>query len=213
MNPASSEDRTHVFPSTSEPNAHANASVSGEVAADGVISTSCITGGGLKKCIPITRAGRSLAIPSDPIGIDEVFEASTTSGRTTRPSSPKIAAFAAGSSVAASITRSTSASAASSGAPSIRPRIASPSAASSLPRSTACRTDATIRSRPASTSAAEPSTNVTVSPARPTTSAIPDPMRPAPTTPTCRTSRASTRGPSPSGRPSPVVPPAEVPVA
>ena len=39
-----------------------------------------MTGGGLKKCMPITRSGRSVAAPSVAIGIDDVFEASTTSG-------------------------------------------------------------------------------------------------------------------------------------
>ena len=66
------------------------------MAADGVSSTSDITGTGLKKCIPITRAPRSAAAPSVAIGIDDVFDASTTSGRVMAPSRSKIRAFRVG---------------------------------------------------------------------------------------------------------------------
>ena len=47
-------------------------------------SSSPITGGGLKKCMPITISGRPLAAPSLAMGIEEVFDARTTSGRVTR---------------------------------------------------------------------------------------------------------------------------------
>ena len=65
-----------------------------------------MTGGGLKKCIPITRSGRPDAMPSSTIGIDDVLLARTTSGLVTSPSVRKISRFASTSSVAASITRS-----------------------------------------------------------------------------------------------------------
>ena len=38
-----------------------------------------ITGTGLKKCIPITRSARAEASPRVAIGIDDVFDARTTS--------------------------------------------------------------------------------------------------------------------------------------
>ena len=106
MNPAWSFACTHVLPSTSVPYARTNASVSSDVVTDGVSSSSAMTGGGLKKCIPITRSGRPDAMPSSTIGIDEVLEARTTSGLVTSPSVRKISRFASTSSVAASITRS-----------------------------------------------------------------------------------------------------------
>ena len=134
MNPASSLERTQVLPSTSVPNRRANANVSSLVEADGVSSTSAITGTGLKKCIPMTSAGRPAAAPSVAIGIDDVFEARTTSGRVTAPSRSKIRRFASASSVAASITRSASASACRSVAAPIRSSAAARSSSASLPR-------------------------------------------------------------------------------
>ena len=119
MNPASSDDRTQVLPSTSVPNASTSATASSPVAADGVISIRPITGTGLKKCIPITRSARAEASPRVAIGIDDVLDARTTSCRVASPSRPKIARFAPGSSVAASITRSTGARPATSSTASI----------------------------------------------------------------------------------------------
>ena len=60
MKPASSRASTVVLPSRS-PNARANASVSSLVIRDGVTSIKAITGGGLKKCSPITWSGRAVA--------------------------------------------------------------------------------------------------------------------------------------------------------
>ena len=192
MNPAWSFACTHVLPSTSVPYARTNASVSSDVVTDGVSSSSAMTGGGLKKCIPITRSGRPDAMPSSTIGIDDVLLARMTSGLVTSPSVRKISAFASTSSVAASITRSDASRPARSVTPDTRPKSASASEVSSLPRSTALATDRFTDARPRATSSSVPSTNVTAAPERATTSTMPEPIRPQPTTPTCRTSRGST---------------------
>ena len=80
-------------------------------------------------------------MPSSTIGIDEVLLARMTSGLVTAPSVRKISRFASTSSVAASITRSEASRPARSVTPVTRPRSASASAASSLPRSTALPTE------------------------------------------------------------------------
>jgi hypothetical protein len=51
--------------------------VSSDVSRPRTISTSFSTGTGLKKCIPITRSGRSVTEASEVIGIEDVFEART----------------------------------------------------------------------------------------------------------------------------------------
>ena len=66
------------------------AAVSSEVARARMISTSASTGTGLKKCMPITLSGRSVTAASEPIGIDDVFEASTASGGRTVSARRKI---------------------------------------------------------------------------------------------------------------------------
>ena len=45
-----------------------------------IISTSCITGTGFMKCMPMKRSGRSVAAASRVIEIDEVLEATIASG-------------------------------------------------------------------------------------------------------------------------------------
>ena len=191
MNPASSFASTVVLPRRS-PNARAKETVSALVMSDGVISIRSITGGGLKKCRPTTLSGREVADASVAIGIDEVFDANTASGPTTRSSSRKIASFASRSSVAASMTSSTSPSDATSVVPRIRPTSASRSSGSSLPRSTARPVEASSRSRPRASRSSVGSSTVTSIPTRATTWAIPEPIRPKPTTPTRFTSCART---------------------
>ena len=111
-----------------------------------------MTGGGLKKCMPITSSGRPVAVASCTIGNDEVFEASTTSGRTIPSSLRKTSILESRSSVAASITRSQPVSASSSVAPEIRPSTTGASARSIFPCSRALFTEPSMRPRPASTS-------------------------------------------------------------
>ena len=74
------------------------------------ISTSGSTGAGLKKCMPTTRSGRSVASAISDTDSAEVFVASTASGRVMRSSSPKSSRFASSSSTIASTIRSQSAS-------------------------------------------------------------------------------------------------------
>ena len=72
-----------------------------------MISTSVISGTGLKKCRPVKRSGRSVAAASRVIEIDEVLVASSADGLSVNPA--KIRHFTASLSVAASMTRSASA--------------------------------------------------------------------------------------------------------
>ena len=58
--------------------------VSCDVAIPRMISTSCITGTGFMKCMPITRCGRFVAPPSSVIEIDEVLLARIGSRRRMR---------------------------------------------------------------------------------------------------------------------------------
>jgi hypothetical protein len=78
MNPERSLVLIGVFP-ICEANASARWTVSGELSSPMTTSTSFITGTGEKKCNPSTRSARSVAAASSAIGIDEVFEARTTS--------------------------------------------------------------------------------------------------------------------------------------
>ena len=87
MNPARSCDQTTCLPSTVPANCSACWRVSGAVSSDVTSSTRCITGTGLKKCMPMTDAGRAVAIASFMIGIDDVFDARIASGDSTTLSS------------------------------------------------------------------------------------------------------------------------------
>ena len=79
------------------------------VAMPRISSTSCITGTGFMKWMPMKRSGRSVAAASRVIEIEEVFVASIASGRSTGQSAAKILRLTASFSVAASMTRSQSA--------------------------------------------------------------------------------------------------------
>ena len=72
-----------------------------------MISTSFISGGGFMKCMPMTRPGRVTDDAIAVIAIDDVFVASTTSGRQPRSSARKISRLTSTASVAASTTKST----------------------------------------------------------------------------------------------------------
>ena len=72
---------------------------------DETTSTSGRTGTGLKKWIPITCAGRLVAIASFIIGIDDVFDARTAySSETILSSCSKTSSFAGSDSTTASTT-------------------------------------------------------------------------------------------------------------
>ena len=74
-----------------------------------MISTSGISGAGLKKCMPTTRSGVDVAAAISVTESADVLVASTASGRQMRSSSAKSSCFGARSSTIASITRSQSA--------------------------------------------------------------------------------------------------------
>ena len=102
-----------------------------------MISTSGSTGAGLKKCIPTTRSGCSVASAIFAIGIADVFEARIASGPTMRSSSAKVSRFGSSSSTIASITRSQPARSSRLVVSVSRPSAASRSSAVSFSFSTA----------------------------------------------------------------------------
>ena len=67
-----------------------------------MISTSCITGTGFMKCMPITRSGRETLAAMRVIGIEEVLVASTADSGISRASSAKTFLFTSSFSVTAS---------------------------------------------------------------------------------------------------------------
>ena len=74
MKAGKSSEFTGVLPSA-KVNASIASKVSFAVAMPGISSTNCIAGTGFMKCIPMNRAGRSVAAPSRVIEIDEVLDA------------------------------------------------------------------------------------------------------------------------------------------
>ena len=87
---------------------------SSDVSSARTISTSGMSGAGLKKCIPTTRSGVEVAPAISVTDSADVFVASTASGRQTRSSSANSSRFGSSSSTIASITTSQSAKAESS---------------------------------------------------------------------------------------------------
>ncbi len=83
------------------------AMVSSELFSPRIISTNGIRWTGLKKCIPQKFSGRSSALASSLIGMVEVLDASTVSGRTFCSVSASTAFFTFGFSTTASTTTST----------------------------------------------------------------------------------------------------------
>ena len=79
---------------------------SSEVVTQRTTSTSFITCGGLKKCSPRKRSGRSVTTAWSITASDEVFVANTASGLATASTSRHISRFASSPSVMASRTRS-----------------------------------------------------------------------------------------------------------
>ena len=73
-----------------------------------MISTSCMTGTGFMKCMPMTSSGRFVAPAIRVMGIDEVFDARITPGLQTSSSFLKMPSLRSSRSVAASTTMSAS---------------------------------------------------------------------------------------------------------
>src|SRR6185312_292855 len=103
MKPGVSVASTVVLPHAST-RARAAAVTAALVERADTISTSGITGAGLKKCTPTTRSGCVAADASDATDSDDVFVARIASGATTPASAANSARFTARSSTTASIT-------------------------------------------------------------------------------------------------------------
>ncbi len=111
--PGVSWQRIGCFPSFS-PNAYAVSNAVSELSSARTISTSGISGAGLKKCMPTMRSGVDVAEAISVTESADVFVASTASGRQMRSSSAKSSCLGPSSSTIASMTRSQSARSASS---------------------------------------------------------------------------------------------------
>ncbi|CAM5461754.1 hypothetical protein SFUMM280S_02272 [Streptomyces fumanus] len=85
--PERSWARMACLPSTFSVNNCALLSVPSDVVSAGISSTSCCTGAGLKKWMPMTWSGREVATASFTSGMEEVLEARIASGRVTTWSS------------------------------------------------------------------------------------------------------------------------------
>ena len=84
--------------------ANSVSATAGSVASPRTISTSGISGAGLKKCRPATRPGCFMPAASAVIESDEVFDARIASVATTRSRSPKSSRLTSRSSTIASTT-------------------------------------------------------------------------------------------------------------
>ncbi len=111
--PGVSWQRIGVLPIRS-PSANAASNGSSSVSSARTISTSGISGAGLKKCMPTTRPGDDVAAAISVTESAEVLVARTASGRQILSSSAKSSRFGSSSSTIASITTSQSAKSASS---------------------------------------------------------------------------------------------------
>ncbi len=127
----------------------AAASVTSSVRSPATTSTSLISAGGLKKCIPQIRSGRSLLAAISVTAREEVFVASTAAGPQAASRRANNARFKASSSGAASITNSQSVSPSMDSATASRAIASAASSALQRPRSAPRARSARSRSRPA----------------------------------------------------------------
>ncbi|OGA12362.1 MAG: hypothetical protein A3H33_03075 [Betaproteobacteria bacterium RIFCSPLOWO2_02_FULL_65_20] len=150
-----------------------------------ISSTSCMTGTGLKKCIPITRSASPVAAASRVMEIEEVLVARIVRSPASAASCRKILSLSSRFSVAASIIRSLPRTAFRSVAVLIR-AIAAPlaSAVSFSFLTRRSRLPSTVF-RPRCTAASETSVMVTSYPQSAKACAMPLPMVPAPMIPIC----------------------------
>src|SRR5260370_27771870 len=192
MKPAWSFDFTGVLPHA-RANCQAVSKVSGDVVSAGTPSTSGMTAAGLKKCIPSTRSALDTETASSRTGSVEVLVASTVPAEQAASSSENSCFLASRSSTTDSSTNSQYSSSARSVTALTRPRIASASAAVSLPFSTWRPSDLPILARQLSADSWDRLRTVTSKPALAATSAIPAPMMPEPTIPTCFVSMINLR--------------------
>src|SRR3990172_4633555 len=184
MKPGVSAAMTGVLPMRRARSAVAD-DTAGSVSGPAITSTSAMTGTGLKKCIPTTRCGRSVA--SAILVIDRLLvllarmTSRSAAAASRRRNAPRLSSRSSG---AASITRSAEARSSNSVAVASRPSAAPPSAGVSWPFSTRRPMNPAIRSFARSTAPATGSWMSTARPASAATWAIPAPIVPAPSTPT-----------------------------
>jgi hypothetical protein len=129
-----------------------------------IISTSFITGAGLKKCIPITLSGLFVAEATSVIDKDEVFEAKIASGLQIPSNSAKISFFIFMFSIAASTTKSQSAANFMSVVPEILERISSLTSSVIFPLATCFSNPLAIPAIPLSTNSSFISLTITSQP-------------------------------------------------
>jgi hypothetical protein len=139
-------------------------------------STSASTGTGLKKCMPITCAGREVTAASSVMGIEDVFEARIACGGSASSAARKRTFFASAFSTIASIMRSASSRS------STTAICASTGSGSGPPFSCSLRRLEAIASSPRSVAPGSVSCSSTSRPDTATTCAMPAPICPAPTT-------------------------------
>ena len=181
--PGMSFDSITVLP-RSPANARAASWVASLVSRPRMISISPITGTGEKKCRPMKRSGRSVAVASPVMLMLLVLLAKMVSASACWLIAVQVSRLSASSSKIASITMSWP------GTPSVpvavvmRPSVSSAAGCSSLPFVTWRSRLPAMRCRPPSASSALRSASVTLLPAAALTCAMPWPIRPAPITKT-----------------------------
>ena len=147
-----------------------------------MISTSGITGTGLKKCMPMKRSGRLVAAAIRVIGIDEVLLARMVVSRQMASSLLNSSRLASKFSVMASITRSARPAASREVVGCNRATASSRAVASSLPFATWLSRRFLILSSARPTIESSTSRRLTSNPRMAAVCAIPEPIRPAPAT-------------------------------
>ena len=166
------------------PSAVKAARVASSVSGPSTISTSFISGTGLKKCIPATRWRCSQTRAMEAIGKDEVLLAIGHSGRTTASMSRNRLCLTSRSSKTASITASQSATS-ERAAPIVRRSFMAPAAAASRrPFSTRRSSRPKTASAPAAAPPSRLSSSTAARPPIRATWTMPWPMAPAPITAT-----------------------------
>ena len=160
MKPARSWQITGDLP-TDSTNARASFRTASSVTTVLTSSTSPITGAGLKKCTPSTLEGRVVLTAISMTGREEVFVAIMACSGSSGSSAWKASCFSSRCSGIASMTMSHSLRSANVVVPEIRDSVASRSAASILPRSTARSIDCVMRARPAATWSSSSSRKIT----------------------------------------------------
>ena len=147
-----------------------------------MISTSCITGTGFMKCIPMTCPGRFVFAAISVIEMELVLVARIVAGPQSASSDSKILNLIAGFSLAASTTSAASFTAARSVAGAIRFRVAAASTPVRVPFFTTRAREPSMAVIPLSSAVCCTSTRMTSFPWPAKTWAMPLPMVPAPMT-------------------------------